>query len=84
MPFIFQIRPLSLERGFLLSCEGVLEGELRFRRLADAIVHAAQMGRDLEGEIHIYDTSGRVAEALPLHPRVCAVNSLLETSCSLS
>ena len=66
MPFIFQIRPVSLEKGFDLSCEGLLEHEVRKPRLIEAVDHAVQLGRDLDGEIQIFDVAGRVAEVLPL------------------
>jgi len=57
----------SLSRGHQRSPGGgVLEEDARRLRLIDAIVHAVQLGRDLEGEIHIFDVSGRIAEVLPL------------------
>ena len=68
MPFTFQIRPVSLEKGFELSCEGILAQPVRHRPLLNAIVHAAQLGRDLNGEIRIYDRKGRLVDTLPLHP----------------
>lgn len=66
MSFIFQIRPVSLEKGFDLSCEGLLRDEVREPRLVDAIVHAVRLGRELDGEIQIFDVEGHVAEVLPL------------------
>jgi hypothetical protein len=66
MSFIFQIRPVSLEKGFDLSCEGLLRDEVREPRLIDAIVHAVRLGRELDGEIQIFDVEGHVAEVLPL------------------
>lgn len=66
MSFIFQIRPVSVEKGFDLSCEGLLKDELRESRLIDAIVHAGRLGRELDGEIQIFDVEGHVAEVLPL------------------
>jgi len=66
MPFAFQIRPISIERGFYLSCAGILPDEVRHPRLIDAIVQAAQLGRDLDGEIQIFDSQGLLAETLPL------------------
>jgi hypothetical protein len=66
MPFAFEIRPISLEEGFHLRCEEVLGQDARHSRLIDAIVHAAQLGRDRNGEIRIFDSSGRIAEVLPL------------------
>lgn len=69
MPFVFQIRPVTPDEGFDLSCQGIFAGEVRHPRLIDAIVQAAQLGRDLDGEIHIYDSDGRVTEVLPLPSR---------------
>ncbi len=66
MSFIFQIRPVSLEKGFDLSCEGLLKEDVREPRLIDAVVHAVQLGRELDGEIQIFDVEGCVAEVLPL------------------
>jgi hypothetical protein len=66
MPFAFQIRPISIEQGFYLSCEGIMRDQVRHPRLIDAIVHAAQLGRDLDGEIQIFDAQGFLAESLPL------------------
>ena len=66
MSFIFQIRPVSLEKGFDLSCEGLLRDEVREPRLIDAIVHAVRLARELDGEIQIFDVEGHVAEVLPL------------------
>jgi hypothetical protein len=71
MPFIFQIQPVSIERGFTLSCEGILDEPVLYTRFIDAVIHAAQLGRELDGEIHIFSPAGRVAEVLPLphhHP----------------
>ncbi len=67
MPFAFQIRPLSLARGFELTCEGVLPSARNHSRLFEAIVQAAQLGRDLDGEIQIFDDAGHLIEVLPLH-----------------
>lgn len=79
MPFVFQIRPVAPDEGFDLSCQGVFASDVRHPRLIDAIVQAAQIGRDLSGEIHIYDCDGRVTEVLPLpgssaalRPEICA------------
>src|SRR5687767_9656759 len=69
MSFIFRIQPISLEKGFTLSCDGVLRDDLRHRRLIDAVVQAVQLGRHLDGEIRIFDAEGRVADILPLPPR---------------
>ncbi|RYD75690.1 MAG: hypothetical protein EOP84_17910 [Verrucomicrobiaceae bacterium] len=67
MSFAFQIRPLSLMRGFQLTCDGILPDAQNYPRLFEAIVQAAQLGRDLDGEIQIFDTTGHLIEALPLH-----------------
>jgi hypothetical protein len=65
----FQIRPVSIDQGFELSCEGLIEASVPHRRLIDAIVQAVQMGRDFTGSIHIFDGEGKVAEVLPLPDR---------------
>lgn len=67
MSFAFQIRPLSLARGFELTCDGILPDAQNHPRLIEAIVQAAQLGRDLDGEIQIFDATGHLIEALPLH-----------------
>ena len=66
MPFIFRIRPVSLEKGFTLTCDGILQDELFHQRLVDAVVQAVQLGRHLDGEIQIFDVEGRLADTLPL------------------
>lgn len=66
-PFVFVIRPLSLEKGFELECEGILPEPLRVHRLVEAILAAAQMGQGLDAEIRIFNTSGEVAEVLELN-----------------
>lgn len=66
MPFTFQIRPFSIEEGFSLSCEGILAEPLHQRKLINAIIEAVVIGRDLPGEIQIFDCSGTVVETLPL------------------
>ena len=66
MPLIFQIRPLTLEQGFDLACEGVLAESSRHGRLIDAVVRAVQLGHNLRAEIQIFDCDGRVAEVIPL------------------
>jgi len=82
MPFTFEIRPISLEEGFHLRCEGVLGQDTRHSRLIDAIVQAAQLGRDLDGEIRIYDSLGLIAEVLPL-PVTASRNSSRTTALRL-
>lgn len=68
--FIFQIHPREIETGFALSCEGILAKPLQVKRLYDAIIYAMQIGRDLEGELHLFDSSGRLAEVYALHPEL--------------
>ena len=65
--FDFLIRPLSVERGFELQCDGMLREPLRFHRLIEAILAAAQIGQGLDAEIRIFDTEGEVAEVLELN-----------------
>jgi hypothetical protein len=64
--FVFCIRPLSIEEGFELDCQGLLRTPVRRERLVGALLVAAQLGRDLEAEIQILDCTGAVAEVLPL------------------
>lgn len=71
MSSTFDIRPLGLENGFSIA-SAHLDHPARRRRLIDAIVYAVQLGRDLDGEIRIFDTSGKLAEILPL-PRTPAL-----------
>jgi hypothetical protein len=66
MPFVFQIRPLTLEEGFDLSCEGVLKESSRHGRLIEAVVRAVQLSHNLRAEIQIFDCDGRIAEVIPL------------------
>jgi hypothetical protein len=66
--FIFRIHPRGIEEGFELTCEGVLPRALQVERLYDAVIYALHLGRDLDGELHLYDSSGRLAEMYPLHP----------------
>jgi len=66
-PFAFLIRPLSLESGFTLECEGILEEPLQFCRLFEAVLAAGQIGQDLDAEVKILNTEGQVAEILEMH-----------------
>lgn len=66
MPLLFQIRPVSIQRGFTLCCEGILDEPVHHERFIDAIIHAAQLGRELDGEIHVFSPAGRVVEVLQL------------------
>ena len=72
MACTFEIRPIGLGEGFSISCRRLFDEDQRRLRLIDAIVHAALLGRDLEGEIQIFDASGQLAEILPL-PRTPAL-----------
>jgi hypothetical protein len=65
--FVFLIRPLSVQKGFELQCEGVLREPMRVQRLFEAILAAAQIGQDLDAEVRIYNTSGEIAEVLELN-----------------
>jgi hypothetical protein len=66
MPFIFQIRPAAAKPGFEMSCEGILPDYVHHRRLMDAIVQAVQLGRGTGGDIQIFDSTGKVADVLPV------------------
>jgi hypothetical protein len=63
-PFVFFIRPLSLEKGFELECEGILLEPLRVQRLIEAVIAAVQIGQGLDAEVHILNTEGQVIEVL--------------------
>jgi hypothetical protein len=58
------IRPLSLEKGFELECEGIIRDPLRVQRLIEAVIAAVQIGQGLDAEIHILDTEGKTIETL--------------------
>lgn len=73
--FVFRIRPLSLEEGFELACDGILPSPMRLGRLYDAVIYALHLGRDLQGEMHLFDSAGRLAERYPLHPRLPLSNA---------
>ena len=62
--FVFLIRPLSIEKGFELECEGVIEEPLRVRRLIEAVIAAAQIGQGLDAEVQILNTEGQTVEIL--------------------
>ena len=64
--FIFHIRPLSIEEGFEIDCEGVLRNPLKTDRLFEAVVKAAMLGRDLHAEIQILGLDGLPVEVLNL------------------
>ncbi len=65
-PFVFMIRPLSLEKGFELECEGIIRDPLRVQRLIEAVIAAVQIGQGLDAEIQILDTEGKTLETLPV------------------
>ena len=65
--FVFLIRPLSVDKGFELDCEGIIEEPLRVQRLIEAIIAAAQMGQGLDAEIQILNVEGEIAEVLQLN-----------------
>lgn len=65
--FELRIRPLSIERGFELECEGLTPDPLRVHRLIEAILAAAQIAQGLRAEIQIFNTDGEVAEVLELN-----------------
>jgi hypothetical protein len=72
--FVFLIRPLSVERGFELDCEGVIEEPLQVHRLIEAVIAAAQIGQGLDAEIQILDSQGEVAEVLQLNGSTVAMH----------
>jgi len=66
-PFVFLIRPLSLEKGFELECEGIIREPLRFRRLIEAVIAAVQIGQGLDAEVQILNTEGLTVEVLNMN-----------------
>lgn len=64
--FIFQIRPISVEEGFEIECEGLLRDPLKTDRLFEAVAKAAMLGRDLDAEIQILGLDGLPVEVLNL------------------
>lgn len=64
--FIFQIHPLTMDEGFELMCEGIMEKPLLVERLFEAVVLATQLGQDLNFEIQIFDVEGQKAEIIEL------------------
>jgi hypothetical protein len=65
-PFVFMIRPLSLEKGFELECEGIIRDPLRVQRLIEAVIAAVQIGQGLNAEVQILDTDGKTVETLKM------------------
>lgn len=66
MGYSFQIRPSEAEKGYELSCDGVLPRSVHCDQLLHALMEAAQRGRNLPGDIQIYDGRGKLMEVLPL------------------
>ena len=64
--FIFQIRPLTIEKGFEIDCDGILRDPLKTDRLFAAVAKAAMLGRDLDAEIQILGLDGLPVEVLKL------------------
>lgn len=64
--FVFHIRPLSIEEGFEIDCEGVLRNPLKTDRLFEAVAKAAMLGRNLHAEIQILGLDGLPVEVLKL------------------
>lgn len=65
-PFVFLIRPLSLEQGYELECEGIIPDPLHVQRLIEAVIAAAQIGQGLDAEVQILDVEGRTVETLKM------------------
>ncbi len=63
---VFSIRPLAVDKGFELACEGLIPEPLRVQRLIEAILAAAQIGQGRCAEIWIFNTAGEIAEILEL------------------
>ncbi len=64
--FVFEIRAISIEVGYELFCEGIMETPLRVERLFEAVVLAATLGESVNFEIRILDVDGREAEVIAL------------------
>ena len=65
-PFVFLIRPLSLEKGFELECEGIIRDPLHVQRLIEAVIAAVQIGQGLDAEVRILDPEGKTVETLKM------------------
>jgi len=72
--FVFEIRAISIEVGYELSCEGLMEAPLRVERLFEAVVLAATLGQSVDFEIRILDVEGREAEVIALNRRPVLVH----------
>jgi len=64
--FVFRIRPLSLEKGFELTCDGVMPRPEHHERLYDAVIRSFHIGLDLDAEVRILDCDGQLADTIPL------------------
>jgi hypothetical protein len=64
--FVFQIRALSIEEGFELNCDAIMDQPIRVERLFEAVVLATQLGQDSSIEIQILDVGGATAEVIAL------------------
>jgi hypothetical protein len=65
--FVFQIHPLTLDEGFEVACEGIMEKPITVERLFEAVVLASTLGQHLNFEIQIFDFEGRKSEVIELN-----------------
>ena len=72
--FIFEIRAISIEVGYELSCAGLMEKPLRLERLFEAVVLAATLGQGVTYEIRIFDVEGLEAEVIELNRQTVLVD----------
>jgi hypothetical protein len=64
--FVFQIHPLTLDEGFEVACEGIMEKPITVECLFEAVVLATTLGQHLSCEIQIFDVEGQKAEVIEL------------------
>jgi len=64
--FIFQIRPISMEEGYQLTCAGIIDHPIRAGRLIETVVLATTLGENLEFEIQIFDVDGERSDVIEL------------------
>lgn len=64
--FIFQIRPISFEEGYELTCAGIIDQPVRAGRLIETVVLATTLGECLEFEIQIFDVDGERSDIIEL------------------
>ena len=62
---VFQIRPISLEEGFELTCAGLIE-PMRAGRIIETVVLATSLGGNREFEIQIFDVDGERSDVIEL------------------